>query len=333
MRRLSQVWKLLSVNAIAYLAIAVLPSYAQLQETTYDMGKNCHQLPKFGADTLSVHFKWDSDSEKPAQAFLHGTKGDRLIWERQFPWNQSKGFLNPAKANSDCQDGAIRLYSQIPFSAFTYVQIFRWQNQQLSYISSRSEDPSAEAVDRLIEQVAQGNNDAFEDEAFGIFYPHNYINAAKLAEAIAIGLKVTLQLYQQGNPLEAAQRLKKMFDLTMSLTEIIGKSNQSPLPQKWVETWKDMAVDPSIYVPALNDYGFFLQELGNHQDAIPIFRSVISADLDRNVAYLNLGDSLWEEGEIEEAKQNYRSYQSLTIKAQMQSRIPLRVKERLGYTN
>ena len=280
-----------------------------------------------------MHFKWDSDSEKPAQAFLHGTKGDRLIWERQFPWNQSKGFLNPAKANSDCQDGAIRLYSQIPFSAFTYVQIFRWQNQQLSYISSRSEDPSAEAVDRLIEQVAQGKNDIFEDEALGFFYPQNYINAAKLAEAIAIGHKVTLQLYQQGNTQAASQRLKKMFNLTMSLTEIIGKSNQSPLPQKWVETWKDMAVDPSIYVPALNDYGFFLQELGNHQDAIPIFRSVISADLDRNVAYLNLGDSLWEEGEIEEAKQNYRSYQSLTIKAQMQSLIPLRVKERLGYTN
>ena len=331
MRRLSQAWKLLSVNAIAYLAIAVLPSYAQLQETTYDIGKNCHQLPKFGADTLSLHFKWDSDSMKPAQAFLHGTKGDRLIWERQFPWEQGKGFLNPAKANSACQDEAIRLYSQIPFSAFTYIQIFRWENQQLSYISSTSEDPSAEAVDRLIEQVAQGKNVIFEDEAFGIFYPQNYINAAKLTEAIAIGHKVTWRLYQQGNLQAASQRLKNMFNLTVSLTEIIGKSSQSPLPQKWVETWKDMAIAPIIYIPALNDYGFFLQELGNHQDAIPIFRSVISADRDRNAAYLNLGDSLWAEGEIEQAKQNYRSYQQLTIKAQMQSRIPLRVKERLSY--
>jgi tetratricopeptide (TPR) repeat protein len=330
MRRLSQVWKLLSVKAIAYLAIAIAPAYAQVQETTYDIGENCHQLPKFGADSLSIHFKWDSDSAKPAQAFLLGTKGDQLIWKRQFPWEQGKGFLNPAKSNSDCQDGAIRLYSQIPFSAFTYIQIFRWENQQLSYISSTSEDPSAEAVDRMIEQVAKGNNDIFKDESLSFFYPHRYIYGAKLAEAIALGHKVSFRLYHQGNAPEAALRLKSMFNLTVTLTEIIGKSSQGSEPQKWVETWKDMEVDPNIYVAALNDYGFFLQEMGNHQDAIPIFQSVIASDRDRNVAYLNLGDSLWVQGQIEQAKQSYRSYQQLMIKGRMQRSMPSRVKERLS---
>jgi len=74
-----------------------------------------------------------------------------VILERQFPWNQSKGFLNPAKANADCKAGSIQIYSQMPFSAFTYVQTFHWQNQQLSYIAARNEVRSAETVERLID--------------------------------------------------------------------------------------------------------------------------------------------------------------------------------------
>jgi len=330
MKILSQSLQSLVISSIAGVAIAVLPTYAQaqLRESTFAIGDNCEQLPKFGADSLRLRFNWDDNSAQQPQSFLQGIKGDRVIWERQFPWNQNEGYLNPAKTNNDCENGLIRLYSQMPFSAYTYIQTFRWQNQQLSYISSSAADPSAETVDRLIEQVVKGN-DIFEEEAFGFFYPHRYIYAAKLADAIDQGHQVALQLYQQGNPQAAAQRLAKMFDLTVRLSEIVVKGSLKQPPQQWLESWQEMAVDPKNYVAALNDYGFFLQEVGDHPAAITIFRMAIRADRDRTVAYLNLADSLWAQGELTEARQNYRIYQQLMAKARWQSKIPQKVLDRL----
>ena len=254
-----------------------------------------------------------------------------MIWERQFPWNQSKGFLNPAKANANCKAGSIQIYSQMPFSAFTYVQTFRWQNQQLSYIADRNEDRSAETVERLIEQTTEGQDIVFSEETFGIFYPHRYIYADKLAEAIARGHKIALALYAQGNPKAAAQRLEKMFNLTVKLTEIVGSSSASLPPQQWVESWKEIEMTPQSYVAALNDYDFFLQEIGDHRQAIPIFKMAIAADQNRSVAYLNLADSLWAQGNRAEATKNYQSYQLLMKKAQQLSNMPNRVSERLSY--
>ncbi|MBZ5551685.1 MAG: tetratricopeptide repeat protein [Acidobacteriia bacterium] len=47
------------------------------------------------------------------------------------------------------------------------------------------------------------------------------------------------------------------------------------------------------FITALDDYGFFLQQAGNHQDAVTAFEEVKTIDPNRAVNHLNLGDSLW----------------------------------------
>ena len=61
-------------------------------------------------------------------------------------------------------------------------------------------------------------------------------------------------------------------------------------------------VDPSGRDPEitaiLNDYGFFLDEAGQHDKAISVLQVVIARDPNRAVAYLNLADKVWLENVV-----------------------------------
>jgi tetratricopeptide (TPR) repeat protein len=168
-------------------------------------------------------------------------------------------------------------------------------------------------------------------ETLVVLYPHRYINGDMVANAIKRGHAAATKLFKAGKISEAANRLSLMFEVTIKLyTDTVEESEDSlKPPARWLEVWKWMDAEPKDYVYALNDYGFFLQEAGNHQAAVPIFEAVIKEDSTRIVAYLNLADSFWPLARKAEAKHNYQAYQRLMIKAGKADKIPSQVAERL----
>jgi len=89
------------------------------------------------------------------------------------------------------------------------------------------------------------------------------------------------------------------------------------------------------YVSILNDYGFFLDETGQHQEAIPILKKVVEFDSDRTVTYLNLADAMWNMyGEDPKFKEEIVGYYNTYIeqcKAKgLSDKVPERIFERVG---
>ena len=90
------------------------------------------------------------------------------------------------------------------------------------------------------------------------------------------------------------------------------------------------------YFNMLNDYAFFLSEIGRELEAIPILRDIIELNPERMVAYLNLGDVYKKafEGngnkEVEQLmKHCYQKYYDLMVTQGKEGKIPERVKNEM----
>lgn len=86
---------------------------------------------------------------------------------------------------------------------------------------------------------------------------------------------------------------------------------------------------PAVTV-AHNDFAYFLQQEGLHEEAISHLRRIVTYAPDRTVAWLNLADSLWDTGSHEAAGQAYRQYILLMEKSEATGRVPRRAAERSG---
>ncbi len=75
-------------------------------------------------------------------------------------------------------------------------------------------------------------------------------------------------------------------------------------------------------VSKYNDIGYYFERSGLFNEAVYLLEKVIEKFPNRTVAYINLGDAYWGLGEIENAKQAYRSYIALMRDAGRESRIP-----------
>ena len=290
--------------------------------------ETCQNAPLDGADSARVIVRGNQN------VLLVGTKGNTVVWKKQLPLNEE---VNSAKTNPTCKGRTIELYSQFPFSAYTKVYTFSWDGRSIKYLSTRSEDPSAETLEDAIRAAETGDTRTLkslyaEGNYLPIFYPMNYIYKSTLEEAIKRGHTAATKLYKAGKSREAAERLSLMFDLTVALVNTVAGDDDPSLkaPDKWLQAWKSLEVPNTDYVYALNDYGFFLQQALDHNGAIPIFHLVIKEDAQRAVAYLNLADSLWALDRKEEAKSHYKTYQRLMAEANKGTQIPPRVAERSG---
>ncbi|MEE5062372.1 hypothetical protein V2J93_26690 [Pseudomonas alliivorans] len=78
----------------------------------------------------------------------------------------------------------------------------------------------------------------------------------------------------------------------------------------------------------LNDIAYFWQEASFNSDAIWLLEKIIDNNPERVVAYLNLADAYWSEGEKQAAQKNYNMYVSIMTKQGKQQKIPSRVIER-----
>jgi len=285
----------------------------------------CPKLPAAGAERVAVAVMDNN------LVLLLGLKGRSIIWQKRFPLHEE---VNKAKAVVVCDGPNIEVSFQMPFSAFTVTQTFSWDGQKLTYLKENKSDSSAEAIEEAIKAAERGDARKLKAEELDILYPGHYIGGAMLADAIARGRKAALKLYQAKQPREAAARLALMLDLTVGLCSQVNPQDDKAGKKQnrlagWLKAWKACEVEPKDYAPGLTDYGFFLQEAGDHKAAVPIFEAAIKASPQYVVAYLNLADSLWALGRQAEAKERYRTYQRLMAAENKRERIPPRVTEQL----
>lgn len=85
------------------------------------------------------------------------------------------------------------------------------------------------------------------------------------------------------------------------------------------------------YEEILNDYAFFLQQASLNKDAVNILKLVIEKSPLRTVAYLNVADAIWDEGDKKAASRYYKQYISQMRKNNHIDKIPKRAFDRSLY--
>jgi tetratricopeptide (TPR) repeat protein len=119
-----------------------------------------------------------------------------------------------------------------------------------------------------------------------------------------------------------------------------GVDIEQSKPLVWLDSFAEMNIEveglpseksfsfpPSQYIAAVNNYAYYLQLQGKHEEVIPVFEKIIEMDPNRTVAYLNLADSLWAVGDKKNAGAKYSEYVALCRKIHYDS-VPGRVKDR-----
>jgi tetratricopeptide (TPR) repeat protein len=293
-----------------------------------ELDGSCISLPTYGAENLRLIFRGDDEK---SYVFLSGYRGGNLLWQRRFPWNEKAGFLNPAKTETHCYENQITITSKLPFAALSSVQVFNWQDQELNLISTQTIDPSAENLENLIRLAESGDAQGLERNTNTyrwIFYPARYITADKMTEAMERGRKSAWAEYGSGNIRGAIQRLELMFDLTVSLAEVLGVEGNGSGMNRWLNTWRKMEMLTTAYLPALADYGYFLYDSGQIKQSISVFQRVLRLDPEQTSLYLRLADALWQTQQIQRAQQNYQIFAERMRLENRSREIPKRVFER-----
>ena len=98
--------------------------------------------------------------------------------------------------------------------------------------------------------------------------------------------------------------------------ELVGIVNEKPIVEKNITTY--------------NNIGYYLQKHGFHDEALTLFKEILTYFPNRVVLLLNIGDSAWEIKDKEVAKAAYEKYIKLMKTKGKQKKIPKRVYRRLG---
>lgn len=291
--------------------------------------ETCKGAPLAGAE--SVHVVVRSNEE----VLLVGASGDRVVWKRKLPL---RDLVNTPKTYPSCEGQKVVLYSQMPFSAAAVVQTFSWDGRALRFVSLHAEDPSAEFMEKALAAAEAGDAAAVgrlfkqtDEGEFGMMYPGAYVTGHTLGAALGRGRRAALAEHRAGRAAEAARRLALMFDVTTELAALaVAEADPAtPQPARWLAVWKEAGVEPREYLAALNDYGFYLQEAGDHAAAHAPLALVVGQDPARRPARLNLADTLWALGRRDEARTHYRAYRQMMKGAGRDARRDARVAERM----
>ncbi|MBS2000448.1 MAG: TonB C-terminal domain-containing protein [Cyanobacteria bacterium SZAS LIN-5] len=122
-------------------------------------------------------------------------------------------------------------------------------------------------------------------------------------------------LYRKGEVAKAADRLELTFDFTAYVADKLDHDVNTPdrTPEYWLAGWKlpTLKMDREVYIAALNDYGRYLQKLDQDAEAMRVLAAVISVEPQREIAYLNLADTLWHMGRKEDALPYFQKYNEI----------------------
>lgn len=138
--------------------------------------------------------------------------------------------------------------------------------------------------------------------------------------ALRQGLAVARRRSEAGDITGALRALHAAFRLAAFP---YGLEDETFLPEDWAtrprslrewqaEAFYGPSLDPLLYRDALTEYGALLVQGGRASEAEPILRGLTVLDPEHALAYLYLGDALWDQGKAEEARRFYQRYRELT---------------------
>lgn len=245
------------------------------------------------------------------------------------------GMYNPAKTDWfwDGETGTVKVFSQMPFSAFTYWACYSLHTDPpaLVLIAEGTMDPSRDAVDAAWDLIDRGMIAQAVDTLSMIFYPQNYYESEEMgAAALARSHGLALDLYRGGDAAAACSSMAVAVDSAYMFWSDFewpcGYGSASGYDASRAAAF----LPRGDYVESINDYGFFLLESGDPGRAAEILEGVIDVAPERAVAYLNLADALWALGRTDEARPMYAEYMQLLDADGLRDRAPSRALERGG---
>ncbi|CAN5610735.1 hypothetical protein BH10CYA1_BH10CYA1_12450 [soil metagenome] len=129
--------------------------------------------------------------------------------------------------------------------------------------------------------------------------------------------------YRKGEIAKAADRLELTFDFTAYVADKLDHDVNTPdrTPEYWLAGWKlpALKMDREVYISALNDYGLYLQKLDQDAESMRVLAAVISAEPQREIAYLNLADTLWHMGRKEDSLPYFQKYNEIRNEENIES--------------
>ena len=227
--------------------------------------------------------------------------GDRPVAKAtlSLPYNDAKGEVT-------CAGQKIEIYSQMPFSAAAVAVTLARKGGELVVTADDSGDPAAAALDQAEKLLKAGRIAEAVAELAAIEYPGHYFDEGKMAA------RVLLRAHQVAKKLHKGKDARGAAD---ALTAGFGYYRDAA----------EGGVPARKLIGIQNDYGFFLDEAGDHARAEAELRAVVASDPRRAAAHLNLADALWALGKTHEAMVEYEAY----AKRVPARKRPPRVAERL----
>jgi|GEM_PF-5281561 len=232
--------------------------------------------------------------------------------------------LGDAKISLSVQWPYLEIWSQAPFLALEQRLVLKMETDGATQIFRETADPTLEELVRIRRLIQEERFDEVEplDDSV-LLYPLSYPEYLGMAAyAVANAHTTALAHFRAGDPHNAAEIMK--WGLTYYLfcypsqrsrpDEAVDVEDSSTLTSGRLV---DYYQPPVISVPLprlalyLNDYAFFVAEMGNPVRAELYLKQVVELDPNRTVAYLNLGDVSWQLGKADAARSYYQEYQRL----------------------
>lgn len=214
--------------------------------------------------------------------------------------------LNPSKTTIDCGKGYFEIRTGTPFSNKTVEQFFELEKGKARFVSKREYDPTEQLLDEATQLVFSGNRNALNALDFsGIEFAYQYVNAERIHRLMNQSMKRCDR--QPCKPL-----IENTFLLITRLSTAISGTERDPSqPAQWILALDDLAVPVTDSAPLLLRYAGILKRMNQREDAVVIVQELVRRDTESPDMRLFYGDLLWESGQKEEARIQYRAFAEL----------------------
>lgn len=214
--------------------------------------------------------------------------------------------LNPTKTTIDCGEASFEIRTSPPFSNKLVEQHFELEKGEARFASKREYDPTEQLLEEATQLVFSGNRDALNALDFsGIEFAYQYVNAERIHRLMNQSMKRCDR--QPCKPL-----IENTFLLITRLSTAISGTERDPsLPAQWILALDDLAVPVADSAPLLLRYTEILKRMNQREDAIAIVEELVRRDTESPDMRLFYGDLLWESGQKEEARVQYRAFAEL----------------------
>jgi hypothetical protein len=283
----------------------------------------CDGIQYNGAQRVEFHYDMNDNELRLVGISSNNTQ---FVIARTKPETEAVGTVQDCRCDGDI----VNITTRFPSKNAQLTQVYKWDGKTIRQIKTEITDPS---LDAILEVALKGNLEEAISNLQDLSYPWNYLGCDVVQEFLEKGHKASLSIQKTKGFKQAATALENTFELMSEAYEYLPKIFETEItttgPKRWLETFHNCGIAKSQYVPALNNYGFFLQQAGKNGKAVRILSLVTSEDPERTVAYLNLADAQWSLGKRVDAINNYTRYNRMMIESEKADRVPIRVMERL----